>query len=115
MNVLRFGAVLALMAVAACGSGSPAPPPSPIAETHLRVVNQAFADYTVYLVQSGQRIRLGTAGGLRTTVFTIPATFVSPGQTLGFLADPIGGSRAGVSQEISVEPGDVVDLTISPN
>jgi hypothetical protein len=31
---------------------------------------------------------------------------------LRFLADPIGGNRAPVSDEIAVEPGDEVTLTI---
>jgi hypothetical protein len=33
---------------------------------------------------------------------------------LRFIADPIGGNRASVSQEITVVPGDTVVLTIPP-
>jgi hypothetical protein len=34
--------------------------------------------------------------------------------TLRFIADPIGGRRASVSQEITVGPGDTVVMTIPP-
>jgi hypothetical protein len=33
---------------------------------------------------------------------------------LRFIADPIGGRRASVSQEITVSPGDTVVMTIPP-
>ena len=82
--------------------------------TVLQVDNQGFLDMAVYASRSGQRIRLGTATGNSKTNFTIPPTIVSGLTPLRFVADPIGGRRASVSQEITVAPGDTVVLTIPP-
>jgi hypothetical protein len=82
--------------------------------TVLQVDNQGFLDMNVYAVRSGQRVRLGTATGNNKTNFTVPRSLVSGLTSLRFIADPIGGSRASVSQEITVAPGDTVVLTIPP-
>jgi len=68
----------------------------------------------VYAVRSGQRVRLGLATGNSKTNLAIPPTLVSGPTTLRFVADPIGGRRASVSQEITVAPGDTVVMTIPP-
>ncbi len=81
--------------------------------TTVTVDNQSFSDMTVY-ASRGQRIRLGTASGKSTTVFTIPSHLVSGTAVLRFIADPIGSSRASVSEEISVSAGDEVGLLIPP-
>ena len=60
-----------------------------------------------------QRIRVGTATGSRTTIFRLPINITTV-ESLQFIADPIGSSRAPVSDEILVSPGDVVTLTIPP-
>jgi hypothetical protein len=80
----------------------------------LQVDNQGFLDMTVYGVRSGQRVRLGIATGNSKTNFTIPPSLVTGLTSLRFVADPIGGPRASVSQEITVAPGDTVVLTIPP-
>jgi hypothetical protein len=82
--------------------------------TVVQVDNQGFLDMTVYAVRSSQRYRLGTATGNRKTNFTIPTVIMSGITPIQFLADPIGGRRASVSQEITVAPGDTVVLTIPP-
>jgi hypothetical protein len=82
--------------------------------TVLQVDNQGFLDMSVYASRSGQRIRLGIATGNSKTNLTIPPTIVSGLTPLRFVADPIGGRRASVSQEITVAPGDTVVLTIPP-
>jgi hypothetical protein len=86
----------------------------PRAETMLRVENQDFLDMNVYVVRSGQRIRLGSAPGLSTRVLSIPASLVGGGAELRFLVDPVGSNRTPISQEIFVQPGDVIDLIIPP-
>lgn len=80
----------------------------------VQVDNQAFLDMTVYASRSGQRIRLGIATGSTKTNFPIPSAIMSGLTPLRFIADPIGGNRASVSQEITVAPGDTVVLTIPP-
>jgi hypothetical protein len=82
--------------------------------TVVQVDNQGFLDMTVYAARSSQRIRLGIATGNGKTNFTIPSILVSGLTPLRFVADPIGGRRASVSQEITVAPGDTVVLTLPP-
>jgi hypothetical protein len=82
--------------------------------TVVEVDNQGFLDMTVYAARSGQRVRLGIATGNRKTDLTIPSYLISGLTPLRFVADPIGGRRASVSQEITVAPGDTVGLMIPP-
>ncbi len=82
--------------------------------TVVEVDNQGFLDMTVYAVRGSQRIRLGTATGNGKTNFNVPPALISGLTPLRFIADPIGGNRASVSQEITVAPGDTVTLTIPP-
>jgi hypothetical protein len=106
---------LLVLILAACsgmrhGSGS-ADQTSPAA---IRVDNQSFADVTVYAARNSQRVRLGLAPGHASTVFTVPMVLMNGTTQLRFIADPIGGARPSVSEEISVAPGDSVTLTIPP-
>jgi hypothetical protein len=80
----------------------------------LQVENQGFSDMVIYAVNTGQRIRLGLATGNSTKSFSIPGYLVQSGTPLRFLADPIGGDRTPISEEMTVAPGDMVTLTIPP-
>lgn len=84
----------------------------PAQRTMLEVDNRGFADMTIYVVDGGQRVRLGVAPGNAKTELAIPAHLVTSWRSLRFLADPIGSSRQAVSQEIYVQPGDRVVLMI---
>ena len=98
---------------AACRRGAPEPR-DPRMETTLRVENRNFSDMNIFLLRSGQRLRLGTVSGLSTRTLVIPSNLVSSAVPLRFLADPIGSNRTPVSQEITVQPGDEVELAIPP-
>jgi len=117
----RRSAVLTLaMAAAALSTGcyqnnDPDTAAEPVPVTWLRVQNQAFLDMTIYVYRNSQRIRLGQATGNAETKFRIPANLLFGATPLQFQADPIGGRRAPLSQEITVAPGDEVFLTIPPN
>lgn len=81
----------------------------------LKVENQGFSDMDIYALSSGgARVRLGTATGNATTRFTIPSYMLGGAQELRFRAEPIGGTRAPVSDRIFVSPGDSVTLIIPP-
>jgi hypothetical protein len=120
----RLIVVLAALAVSACAQAGPStstgevvPGDSIPNETSgtLRVDNQAFNDMTIYVIESsGQRSRIGTATGNTTTTLRIPARLLGGARALRFQADPIGGTQAPVSQEVSVIPGEVIVLTIPP-
>jgi hypothetical protein len=105
-----------LVVAAACSQNkNPDEMAEPVPPTRLRVDNQAFLDMTIYVYRSSQRIRLGTATGNSVTRLTIPANLIFGATPLRFQADPIGASRAPISQEITVAPGDEVVLTIPPS
>jgi hypothetical protein len=87
---------------------------APNGPTVVQVDNQGFLDMTVYAARSSERVRLGIATGNNKTNFNIPSVLMSGLTPLRFVADPIGGQRASVSQEITVAPGDTVVLTIPP-
>ena len=82
--------------------------------TSVRVDNQGFLDMTVFAARSAQRVRLGIATGHGIAVFTVPPDLINGLTPLRFIADPIGGSRPSVSEEITVAPGDTVMMTIPP-
>lgn len=86
----------------------------PIPPTYVKVENRAFLDMNVYVFRSSQRVRLGMANGNSTARFVIPSSLLFGSTPLRFLADPIGGNRTPTSQEISVSPGDEVQLVIPP-
>lgn len=99
---------------AACARRTQEPSPEPSQAAMVEVRNQGFSDMVVYALSGGQRIRLGMATGHSTQTFTIPRTLVRGAGPIRFLADPIGGNRTPVSEELTVRPGDVVTLTIPP-
>ena len=116
-QAVRFSGWLALAlraSLMACASGRGTRPGAAAAaeRTTLEVDNRGFADMTVYVIDGGQRVRLGVAAGNSKTVMTIPAHMVSGARSLQFLADPIGSSRTAVSDTIYVQPGDTVTLLI---
>jgi hypothetical protein len=81
----------------------------------LRVENQGFSDMVIYAVTGTQRVRLGLAPGNSTQSFTIPKYLIRGAGPIRFLADPVGSDRTPVSEEITVQPGDIVRLTIPPS
>jgi hypothetical protein len=114
MKIRTIAFSLLLLGAAACKTLGHGDPIDPNAQTVIQVDNQGFLDMNVFAVRSTQRVRLGTAAGNGKTNFTIPPGLVSGLTPLRFIADPIGGRRASVSQEITVAPGDTVTLTIPP-
>jgi hypothetical protein len=113
-----FGPLLAcVMLLAACAKPQKDEElPSPRdATTMVSVDNRGFLDMTVYVIDGAQRVRLGVANGNSVTELTVPQYLVRGVAHLQFLCDPIGGDRAPVSDEITVEPGDRVTLIIPAN
>jgi hypothetical protein len=87
----------------------------PVPVTELKVENRAFLDMTIFVYRNSQRVRLGIANGNSTVKFVIPANLLFGSTPLRFQADPIGRNRQPVTQEISVSPGDEVNLIIPPS
>jgi hypothetical protein len=101
-------------ALAQCGGRDPVSHPSPSSPAMLQVENRGFADMVIYAISGAQRVRLGLANGNSTKSFTIPVTLIRGAAPLRFLADPIGGNRSPISEEMGVQPGDIVTLIIPP-
>jgi hypothetical protein len=111
---LRLAAALLLAALPACHhSSEPAVDAPTPARTVLRVINRNFADFTIYLVRYGDRVRLGLATGNSTSTFEFPSQFVQSG-AVRFEANPVGGTSPGRTEQLSVRPGDVVTVQIQP-
>ncbi|HYU51811.1 MAG TPA: hypothetical protein VEK37_02655 [Gemmatimonadaceae bacterium] len=116
MKIRSIVITLLFLGIAACSGFSRGSASSDQnAPTTLQVENQGFLDMTVYAIHNSQRVRLGSATGNSKTNLTIPSNLVFGLTPLRFIADPIGGNRASVSQEITVAPGDTVVMTIPPN
>lgn len=84
-------------------------------KTLVRIENRNFYDMTIYVLHGASRIRLGTVTGNRTEEFIVPEYLLTGPSSIRFLADPIGGRRTPISQEISVIPGQLVELIIPSN
>jgi hypothetical protein len=118
MGYRSFLAACALFAAAlpAC-SHTPEPKPEgpPPKTTMLRVENRNFYDMTIFLVRYGSRTRLGLAPGNTTSNFEFPSQFLESGSgTVRFEASPVGSAGRAFTQELSVQPGDLVSVTIQP-
>lgn len=100
--------------LAGCGGRSAEVSPRPEGQAMVEVENQGFSDMVIYAVHGTQQVRLGSVTGHSSRTLAIPRYLVGGGATLRFLADPIGGNRTPVSEEMAVQPGDVVSLTIPP-
>src|SRR5689334_14255243 len=114
MRVRVLAVSMALLAAACTGFRHSSTAIDQNAPTVVQVDNQGFLDMAVYLLRSSERLRLGTATGNSKSNFRIPMGIVTGLTPLRFVADPIGGTRASVSEEITVTPGDTVGLTIPP-
>ena len=114
MSLLIQASLIVVLATAACAGGSRETAPEPTESAAVQVQNQGFSDMVVYAVNGGQRIRLGLATGNSTNTFTIPRHLIRGAGGIRFLADPVGGTRTPVSEEMTVNPGDIVTLTIPP-
>jgi hypothetical protein len=112
--LIRTSLIVALAITAACAGRPHDTAAQPADSASVQVQNQGFSDMVVYVINGGQRIRLGLATGNSTHTFTIPRHLIRGAGGIRFLADPVGGNRSPVSEEMTVNPGDVVTLTIPP-
>lgn len=97
---------LVMAALVGCASTSSAwyTPPATVV-----VTNQHWLDQVIY-ADCGLRMRVGVAGGLRTTTLRLPAACVD--RMVSFAADPIGSNSISVSDGLTAMAGDRLALTI---
>ena len=111
MRILLVLSAILFVLGAACSSGRSARPRTePV--TTLEVDNQGFTDMTVYLVNGGQKIRLGRATGKARSAMQVPRGVLTFPRELQFQADPVGSRAGSVTNRIWVTPGDRVVLIL---
>ena len=115
MRVLRsiLFLLVPLLLLAGCASGR-GRNASDVPRTTLRVDNRSWSDVNVYAVRGSSRVRLGDCPATSSRVLNIPTYLVSGVTTLRFLVDPIGSNRTPISEEITVSPGEEIEIMV-PN
>ncbi|RMH77685.1 MAG: hypothetical protein D6681_20730 [Calditrichaeota bacterium] len=98
----------------ACGIGPREPRDLRKAETTVIVQNRYFLDMTIYVVRGNHRVRLGTVPASSTRELLIPRYIVAGTQSLRFQADPVGEQATPVTEEVSVVPGEQLELILMP-
>lgn len=78
----------------------------------IRVVNHAWLDVTVYLLQGTYRDRLGVATASSTSTFAIPLRTFSAGAEYRLYGDPVGSRQTVRSEPLHAQDGDVVTWTL---
>lgn len=114
MRILSSLLFAVLLSLSACGSGlkEGAREAAAVPQATVKVDNRNWLDASIYVMRGSDRIRLGMVSGLSQKLFPIPKELVFGPTTLRFLIDPVGESGTVFSQEISVSPGDEVQLLI---
>jgi hypothetical protein len=110
--VIAATLAMAVIASPSCGRRANSGPPAPT--TTVIVDNRSSFEMTIYVWRGAERMRLGTARAVSESRLPLPAGMVFGAATLRFQADPIGSTRAPISQEILVQEGDVIRLRIPP-
>ncbi len=116
---------LAVIASAACasntqGTGDPADGPAAEASDAgtLRVANRSSTDMDVYVVRTGQRVRIGLAPGGETTSFALTTALMTGGGVVHFEAVPTRsapGVRTGIRTDpATVRGGQIITLDVPP-
>lgn len=110
----------ALLAATACGigrgpeDGQPRPNyrDNPVT---LEVENRAWATMHVYVVSGGQWESLGQVTSQTTDSYELSSTIMGTSDEIRLAADPVGSTRAYLSDPVLVRPGDRVSWTLQNN
>ena len=109
---LAFATLLSLEAGGCHRGGSSQPAPEQ-PKTFVHVTNGEFLDAVVYVVERGQRVRLGVASSNHTTTFEIPPHMLFSATALSFVLDPIGAPARSSTGDVVIDPGDDLELRFS--
>jgi hypothetical protein len=117
-HLAKLATVVAMAAtVAACSHATrnARDDEGPRPTTRVHVENQNYLDANVYVIgNGGTRQRLGTVTGNTNQDFVIPEYIIGPANTVRFLIEPIGSNASPISNSLSIQPGQMVTLTIPP-
>ncbi len=85
---------------------------NPIEPAQITVHNPNVLDVNVYAYRGTERIRLGTIISGNSEVFTLDERIIINSPTIRFVADPIGSPRRILIEELTVFPGDQIELWV---
>ena len=91
------------------GEGDEPPPPN--VEIAIEIENHNWSDVVIYLVRGTAAERLGMVGSLKTETFVFPFRRLGVGEAR-LRAYPIGGPAAFTSENLFVQPGQMVKWTL---
>jgi hypothetical protein len=81
-------------------------------EVSVEVENHNWSDIVIYLMRGNQPRRLGMVTSLSTIHFAFPYRSLSTGGNLRLRAYPIGGPGAYTSEDLVLQPGQLVKWTL---
>ena len=88
------------------------PPAEAEPEFVLNVVNHHWQDVRIYLIGSGQALRVGTVTAVTEHSFTLPSWMLGSSRIIRSYANAIGGSAYYQTDPISVQPGQYVEIRL---
>lgn len=107
-------AVLATTAAGCTHHPSNTAPVPRDAPSYLVVQNTIPEPMDMFVSDGVQRLRLGQVAAMGRARFRIPPSMVFPAITLTFIAVPISGAGAAISERLAVSPGDEIHLQLQP-
>ena len=109
-------AALSLTTLAGCHQGhsigAAAAEAGNVGSITVRVVNHAWLDVTVYLLQGSHRDRIGVATASSTSTFQISLRQLTAGAEYRLYGDPVGSRQTVRSEPLHAQDGDVVTWTV---
>lgn len=106
------GLAAAALIAAGCAHHAKPAEPSPEAEFVLNIVNRQWQDVRIYLIGSGQALRVGTVTAVSEHSFTLPSWMLGPSRIIRIYVNVIGGNAYFQTDPISVQPGQYVELRL---
>jgi hypothetical protein len=118
-KALRRAGLVVGVVVLACGCGGK-PAPGPVsaqepAEVGIQVDNRFAASLTIYLHSGGTSLRLGQVNIQEVQSFVVPWRRLRADGVFFLRAEVIGSSERTVTEDLRVQPGQVVRWTLAPN
>jgi len=111
MVALVMGALLPGCARRADPGEGAEPEAMPNPELSVEIENHNWSDVVIYLVRGTSTERLGMVGSLKTETFIFPFRRLGVGEAR-LRAYPIGGPAAFTSENLYVQPGQMVKWTL---
>jgi hypothetical protein len=84
----------------------------PVEPAQVTIHNRNVLDVNVYAYRGAERIRLGTITSGNSEVFVLEKRIVVNAPVIRFVADPIGSARTIFIEELTVFPGDAIELWV---